>query len=165
MFRPLGSASYDVIYEAGATICYRHWVLRLLISFTRQGVYDLLRALGSASCDISHDTEDTTCFDHWVLCLVISSTRQEEPGGIICYRCWFLFVMILRTARDRGDDLLCALGSAPCDIPYNIEDTICFGHWVLCLVLSHTRQGVLRALGSALYDMPHEIGATSSYGH
>ena len=78
MLRALGSASCDITHETGGTICYGQWVLRLVISHTRQGVrfvtgigfcvlwchtgergYDLLRvlgsdllqALGSASCD------------------------------------------------------------------------------------------------------------------
>ena len=34
---------------------YEHWVLRLVILLTRQGVL-LIRALGSASCDITCET-------------------------------------------------------------------------------------------------------------
>ena len=55
MLRALGSASFGITHETGGTICYGHWVLRLVISYTRQG-YDLLRALGSASRDIKHET-------------------------------------------------------------------------------------------------------------
>ena len=75
MFRALGSVSCDITHETGGTICYGHWVLRLVISHTRQG-YDLLQALGSASCDITHETIGTICYGHWVLRLVISHTRQ-----------------------------------------------------------------------------------------
>ena len=65
-----------------------HWVLRLVMSYTRQGIrfvagyqtrvrrYDLLREVGSASCDISHETRRKICYRHWVLRLVISYTRR-----------------------------------------------------------------------------------------
>ena len=75
MLRALGSASRDITHETGGTICYGHWVLRPVISHTRQGVR-FVRALGSASCDITHETGGTICHGHWVLCLVISHTRQ-----------------------------------------------------------------------------------------
>ena len=39
-------------------------------------------------------------------------------------------------------DLLRALGSASCDITHETGGTICYGHWVLRLVISHTRQEV-----------------------
>ena len=96
MFRALGSASRDITHETGGTICYGHWVLRLVISQTRQGVrfvtgigfcvlwnhtrdrgHDLLRALGSASRGIAPETRDTICYGHWVPRLVISHTRQR----------------------------------------------------------------------------------------
>ena len=75
MFRALGSVSCDITHETGGTICYGHWVLRLVISHTRQ-VYDLLLAWRSASCDITHETVGTICYRHCVLRLVISHTRQ-----------------------------------------------------------------------------------------
>ena len=75
MLQALRSVSCDIIHETGGTICYGHWVLRLVISLTRQGV-ELLRALESASCDITHETGGTICYGHWVLRLVISHTRQ-----------------------------------------------------------------------------------------
>ena len=77
LLRALGSASCDITHETGGTICYGHWVLRLVSSHTRQG-YDLLRALGSASCDITHETGGTFCYLHWILRLVISHTRQQD---------------------------------------------------------------------------------------
>ena len=130
MLRALDSVSCDFIHEItvrflpGIRIMIHKrdrgtrwgWVLRLVISHTRQG-YELLRALGSASCDIIHETGGTICYGHWVLHLVISHTR-------------------------RGYDLLRALGSASFDITHETGGTICCGHWVLCLVISHTRQGV-----------------------
>ena len=86
MLRALGSASSDITHETGGTICYGHWVLRLVITHTRQGIrlvtgigfcslwyetqdsgYNLFRALGSASCDITHETGGTICQGHWVL--------------------------------------------------------------------------------------------------
>ena len=83
MLRALGSASCVITHETAGTICSGHWVLRLEISHTRQGVrcvfgyhtrergYDMLRALVSASCDITHETGGAICYGHWVLRLVI----------------------------------------------------------------------------------------------
>ena len=45
-------------------------------------------------------------------------------------------------ARERGYDLIRALGSVSCDITHETGGTICYRHWVLRLVISHTRQGV-----------------------
>ena len=123
MLRALGSASCDITHETRGTMCYGHWVLRLAISHTRQGVrfvtgigfcvlcyhtrnwgYDLLRALGSGSGDITEETGSTTCF--------------------------------------RGYDLLRGMGSASCDITHETGGTICYGHSVLRPVIPHTRQGV-----------------------
>ena len=56
LLQALHSASCDITHETGGTICYGHWVLRLVISHTRQG--------------------GTICYGHWVLRLVISHTRQ-----------------------------------------------------------------------------------------
>ena len=99
MFRALESASYDITYESGGSICYGHWNLCLVISQTRQGVrfvtgfgictFDIshetggtvcYRHCGSASCDITYETGGTICYGHWVLCLVISYMRQ----GVRC---------------------------------------------------------------------------------
>ena len=96
LLRALGSASCDITHEIKGGIFYGYWVLRHVISHTREEVrvvlyghwvldlvilhtrqgYDLLRALGSASCDITHETGGTICYGHWVLPLVISHTRQ-----------------------------------------------------------------------------------------
>ena len=56
MLRALGSASRHIPYETKGSVVYGHWVVRLVISHTRQEI-DLLRA-------------------HWVLHLVILYTRQ-----------------------------------------------------------------------------------------
>ena len=74
LLRALGSVSRNLTHETGGTMCYRHRVLRLVISHPRQGD-DLLRALGSASCDITDETGGTICYGHWILRLVISQTR------------------------------------------------------------------------------------------
>ena len=81
LLQALCSASCDIMHETGGTICYRHSVLRLVISYTRQGIrfvtcigfcvlwchtgdrgYDLLRVLGSdllqALGSASWDTRD-----------------------------------------------------------------------------------------------------------
>ena len=55
MLRSKSSASCAIFPDIRGTICYGHWVLRLVISFMRQGC-DLSRALSSASRDISHET-------------------------------------------------------------------------------------------------------------
>ena len=82
--------------------------------------------------------------------------------------------------------MLQALASAACDITHETAGTICYGHWVLHFVISHTRQGVRfatgigfcilgyhsrdrgydlsRALGSASCDITHETGGTICYG-
>ena len=64
-------------------------------------------------------------------------------------------------------DFLRALGSAPCDISYETGVRICYGHWVLRLVISQRRQGtnLLRALGSASCDITYETGGTICYAH
>ena len=46
------------------------------------------------------------------------------------------------THETRGYDVLRALGSASCDITHETMGEVCDGHWVLCLVIAHTRQGV-----------------------
>ena len=156
MLRALGSASCDITHETRGTTCYGHCVLRLVISHTRDRGYDLLRALGSvscdirryrgydllralrsASCDITHETTATIYYGHWVLCLVITDTRQgvRIVTGIG-------FCVFRNHTRHRANDLLRALGSASCDITHETRGTICFGHWVLRLVISHTEKGV-----------------------
>ena len=77
MLRALGSASCDIIHETGSTICYGHWVLRLLRYHLRDREYDLLGALGSVSCDILQETGSTICYGHWVPRLGISHKRQR----------------------------------------------------------------------------------------
>ena len=44
---------------------------------------------------------------------------------------------------------------------------ICYGHLLLCLVISLPRQGydLCGALGSASYDITYETGGTICYGH
>ena len=87
-------------------------------------------------------------------------------------------------ALGAGYDLLKALGSASCDFRHETDETggtICAGHWhwVLRLVISHTKPAVsfcvlsyhtrdkgydlFLSLGSAFCDIIHETG--SFYGH
>ena len=47
MVRALDCASGDITHETGGSICSGHWVLRLVISHTRQGVRLVTRI---ASC-------------------------------------------------------------------------------------------------------------------
>ena len=58
MLQALGSASCDITHKTRGTSFYRYWVLRLVISHTRQA------------------TSGTFCAGHWVLPLAISHTRQ-----------------------------------------------------------------------------------------
>ena len=64
--------------------------------------------------------------------------------------------------------MLRAVGSASCVITHETVETICYGHWVLRLAISHTRQEVrfaIRALGSASCDITYETGGTICSGH
>ena len=143
------------------------------------GGYDLLRALiralDSAFCVIRHDTEDRICYGHRVLHLVLSDTRQG-----VRFVTGIGFCILCCQIRDRGYDLLRALGSASCVLRHQTGGTICYGAWVLHLVLSDNRQGVgfvtgigfcilcyqtrnrgydlLRALGSASCVTRHQTG-------
>ena len=47
--------------------------------------------------------------------------------------------------------MLRALGSASCDITHETRGSICYGHWVLPLVISHTRQRVRFVTGIGFY--------------
>ena len=160
LLRALGSASFDNTHKTGGTTCCGHWVLRLAISHTRQGVR-IVWALGSVSCDFTHTRRGVRFVTGIGFCIL-----------------WY-------HTRDNGYVLLRALGSASCDITHETRGTIFYGHWVLPLVISHTRQGVrfvtgigfcvlwyhrqdggydvLRALGSASCDITHETGDTMGY--
>ena len=52
------------------------------------------------------------------------------------------FCILCYQTPDRGYDLLRALGSASCVIRHQAMGMICYGHLVLHLVFSDTRQGV-----------------------
>ena len=74
MLRRFGSAFCDMTHEIGGTTCYRHWILRLVISHTRQGVrfvrdwvlrlfmshtkqgVRIVSGIVSASCDLTYET-------------------------------------------------------------------------------------------------------------
>ena len=146
----------------------------------------MLRALGSASCDITHETGETSCYGHWSLHLEISHTGQGVPfvAGIrplhlkisltrhgVQFVTGIVFCILRYHTRNKGYDLLRALGSACCDITretggtilyvhwalqfvishHETGSTICDGHWVLHLVISHTRHRVrfVAGIGSA----------------
>ena len=57
------------------TICYGHWVLRLVISYARQR-HELIRAFDATSYNILYKIKNTISYEPWVLCLVISYIRQ-----------------------------------------------------------------------------------------
>ena len=65
--------------------------------------------------------------------------------------------------------MLLALVSASCHITHRIGGTICYGHWALQLVISHTRQGVqfVKGVGSWVLhlEITHDVGGTTCYGH
>ena len=97
LLRALGSAFCDITQQTGGTVCYGHWVLRLVISHTRQGVR-FVTGIGFCVCDITHETGGTICYVHWVLRLVILYTRQEvrfvmgiglRQGGRFVTGIWF----------------------------------------------------------------------------
>ena len=117
----------------------------------------MFRALGSASCDITHETGGTSCYGHWSLHLEISHTGQGVPfvTGIgplrlkisltrhgVRFVTGIVFCILRYHTRNRGYDLLRALGSASSDITHETRGTIRYGHWVLCFTISHTKQEV-----------------------
>ena len=166
MLRALGSASYDLTHETGARF----------VSDTRDTGYDLLLALGSASCDITHETGGTICYAHWGLHLVISHTRQKArfvtelgSASVISPRRQRVRCVtdIVYHTRDRGYDLLRALGSASSDITHETKGTTCYGHLVLHLVISYTRQEVrfVTGIGFCFCDITQETEGTMCYGH
>ena len=97
----------------------------------------MLRALASASCDITQETGGTICYGHWVPCLVISYTRK----GYVLLRALDSASCDILHETGGTNDLLRALRSASCDITQETGGTIGYGHWVLRLVISRTRQG------------------------
>ena len=153
LLRTLGSASCDTSHETGGTICYVHWALHRGISQKKQG-YDLLLALGSASCEITHEIGSTIWYVRWLLHFVISPTKERGLRFVTGIG----FCILRYHKRDKGYDLLRALGSASCDITHDTGGTICYGHWALGPVISHTRQGVQQAFGAASGNTTHETG-------
>ena len=67
---------------------------------------------------------------------MISHTRQGVRFVKVIEIC------VCDITQERGEDLLQALRSASCDIIHATRGTICYGHWVLRLVISYTRQGL-----------------------
>ena len=97
--------------------------------------------------DISYEIGSTICYGHRPLHLVISHKRQG-----VRFVAGIGFCVLYYLTRDRGYDLLWALAfgydllralaSASCDISHETGGAICYGHWLLHLVIFHTRQGV-----------------------
>ena len=78
-------------------VCHGHWVLRLVISHTREEVRVVfVRALGFGSCDFTHETGDSFGYGHGVLRLVMSRTTH---GGTISYVHWFMHLVISQTRQ------------------------------------------------------------------
>ena len=91
--------------------------------------------MSAATCDITHEIRVIICDEHWDLYLVIRHKRYDLLWAFASVPCDI-------ASETEGDDLCGALGSASSDITHETGDTICYGHWVLCLVISLTRQGV-----------------------
>ena len=110
MLQALRSSSCDIIHETRGTICYGHWVLRLVISHTRQMLelvpkVDLLPVSGAR-------------------------TSTQVLRSTICCRCLGLELVLRSTicCTREGYDLFRALGSVSCDITHETGGTICYGH-------------------------------------
>ena len=82
-----GSMSCDILHETGGTICYGHWVLRLVISDLRE------RGGGKIS------------YGHWVLPLVLSLTKQE-----VRFVTGIGFCVLGHHTRDTGVRLVTGIG-------------------------------------------------------
>ena len=112
----------------------------------------MLRAVDSAICDFTHEPGGAICYGHWILLLVTSHTKAAVRVVAVkkfCVLCYY--------SRYKGYDLFRALVSASSDITHETAATICYRHWILRLVISHTRQrGSLSTLGSASCDILHE---------
>ena len=101
---------------------------------TRDRGYDLLGTLGSASCNLAY-----------------------ESAGVR-FVTVILFCILRYHARDRRDDLLRPLGPASWDIAHETRGTNCFGHWILRLVISHTKQGGRVVMGIGLCIWRYHTG-------
>ena len=117
LLRPLGPASCDITHETRGTNCFGHWVLRLEISHTGQGV-PFVTGIGPLHLNISLTRHGVRFVTGIGLCILRYHTRN------------------------RGYDLLRASGSASSDITHETRGTIRYGHWVLCFTISHTKQEV-----------------------
>ena len=111
MLQALRSASRDITHERRGTICYKHWLLRLVLSHTTQGVQFVtsiwfcvlfyrtrfVSGMGFASCEIAHETWGAICYGHWGSVLwalhhVISHAKQGVCFAKgICFA-WVRFV-------------------------------------------------------------------------
>ena len=121
MLQALRSASCNIIHETRDTICYVHWVLRFVVSHRRQGVrlvtgIGVRFVTGIGFCVLGYtrqgvETGGTICDGHWVLRLVISHTRQ-----MVRFVTGIGFCVLRYLTRDKGYDLLRALGCVSCDI-------------------------------------------------
>ena len=110
----------------------------------------MLCALGSAVCDTTHEIGGTNCCGNWVLCFAISHTKLE-----VRFATGIVFCILVYHTRDGGYDLLRPLGPASFDVTHETRGTTCFGHWVLRLMVSRTKQGVRFVTGirSASFDI------------
>ena len=97
LLRALGSAFCNITHETGGMISYRHCVLYLAISHTRQRVRFVAGiGIGSSSGDITHDTVGTICYNHRrdrgydllrTLCSATCDILHDTGGAICCRHC------------------------------------------------------------------------------
>ena len=109
----------------------------------------MLRALGSAAdlrlvISLTRQ-EGTNFYEYWVPSLVTSLTRQG-----VRFVAGIGYCVLQYHTPDNGYDLLRTSGSASCDNLHETRGAFCYGHWVLRLVTSRTRQRVRFVTGIGL---------------
>ena len=149
------------------------WVLHFVISPRKERWLRVVTGLGFCIWR-SHTGAGVRFVTGIVFCILCYHTRKQGVRLVT----GILFCILRYHTRDRRYDLLRPLDPASCDITHETGVTICYGHWVLHRVISHTRQGarfvtdtrdteydLLRALGSASCDITDETGGTICYAH
>ena len=96
----------------------------------------------SASCEISHE-RGVRFVSGIGFCILIYHTRDwgydllQALGSALQYD----IVLLCKKQHVTGGTICTKLASASCVITHETGGTIDFGHWILHLVISHTRQG------------------------
>ena len=152
MFGALGSASCEISHETGGTFCYVHWILRRVISHTRQQDWNTRNpeSLPASLCEshgcaghMKYAPSGTNSVDLFIraaglifLChiIVLSHGVLRRTLRLLLVRVLSFCVLLYHT-RDRGYDLVRALGSASWDIAHETASTICYRLWDLHLLI------------------------------